>query len=56
MEHKQLVRLRDDINAVLHDPGSSLYLIGDKSNPHRADPPEGFDCDEADFESPFDPS
>ena len=54
MDHGQLVRLRDDINKVLSDPDSWLYLVGDEFDARDADPPDGFDCETADFESPFD--
>ena len=48
----QLVRLRDDINAVLRDPENWLHLADEQSA--NAPVPEGFDNPVAAFESPAD--
>lgn len=51
----QLIRLRNDINFVLHNPVSVLYTPEDVRSPIQCNP-EGFDNHTATHESPFDPA
>ncbi len=51
----QLIRLRNDINFVLHNPESVLYTPEDVRSPIQCNS-EGFDNNTATHESPFDPA
>ena len=55
MTQHQLVRLRNDINRVLRDPQSWLFVFDDEFDVRNEIVPEGFNCGTTDYESPADP-